>query len=99
MDFRLNPEPAMAISQYQETITETNAQDSPIRLLRRMHLTGREVQTLRYMAAGYTSEKIARDLYISKETVVSHRKNIIKKLGVANVTAAVAFALRNRLII
>jgi DNA-binding CsgD family transcriptional regulator len=51
------------------------------------------------MAAGYTSEKIARDLYISKETVVSHRKNIIKKLGVANVTAAVAFALRNRLII
>jgi DNA-binding CsgD family transcriptional regulator len=63
-----------------------------------MQLTDREVETLRYMAAGYTSEKIARDLYISKETVVSHRKNIIRKLGVANVTAAVAFALRNRLI-
>jgi DNA-binding CsgD family transcriptional regulator len=70
----------------------------PIKLPRSMELTAREVQALRYMAAGYTSDQIARELYISKETVDSHRKNIIKKLRVANVTAAVAFALRHHLI-
>ena len=95
MNFRLNTEPIVPITQFQETTFEPSA---PVRLLRRMQLTDREIETLRYMAAGYTSEKIAKDLYISKETVVSHRKNIIRKLGVANVTAAVAFALRNRLI-
>jgi DNA-binding CsgD family transcriptional regulator len=99
MNFRQNPETDLALSQYRPSLAEMNSlSDSPVKLLRRMQLTDREVETLRYMAAGYTSEKIARDLYISKETVVSHRKNIIRKLGVANVTAAVAFALRNRLI-
>ena len=98
MNFRLNQDTNAALSPYHGNTPDENTPDSPIRLLRRMQLTDREVETLRYMAAGYTSEKIAKDLYISKETVVSHRKNIIRKLGVSNVTAAVAFALRNKLI-
>ncbi|MBS1596518.1 MAG: helix-turn-helix transcriptional regulator [Bacteroidetes bacterium] len=61
-------------------------------------LTARERETLSYLAAGYSSDQIARLLYITKQTVDSHRRNIIKKLGVPNITAAVAHALRHRLI-
>ena len=66
---------------------------------RRLRLTSREQQTLSFIAAGYTADEIARALYISKETIDSHRKNIIKKLGVANVAAAVAYALIHKLIL
>jgi DNA-binding CsgD family transcriptional regulator len=61
-------------------------------------LTNREREALHYLAAGYSSDQIGQLLYISKQTVDSHRKNIIKKLSVPNVTAAVAYALRNKLI-
>ena len=61
-------------------------------------LTDRERETLSYLAAGHSSDQIGRLLYISKQTVDSHRKNIIKKLMVPNITAAVAYALRHRLI-
>ena len=79
------------------------AKTSPVRVspparLRRNGLTDREQETLGYIAAGFTADEIGRQLYISKETVDTHRKNIIKKLGVSNVTAAVAHAIRNNLI-
>lgn len=61
-------------------------------------LTTRELEALKYLAAGYSSDEIGRQLYISKQTVDTHRRNIINKLRVPNVTAAVAYALRNKLI-
>jgi DNA-binding CsgD family transcriptional regulator len=61
-------------------------------------LTYRERETLTYMAEGYTSEELAACLFISAGTVITHRKNILKKLRVTNITAAVAYALRNQLI-
>ncbi len=63
-----------------------------------MQVTDREREMLRYLAAGYSSDQIGMLLYITKQTVDCHRKNIIKKLGVPNITAAVAYALRHRLI-
>jgi DNA-binding NarL/FixJ family response regulator len=98
MNFKTNQEPNWSSVQPQTESHPSDHEINPVKQLRRMQLTEREIQALQYMAAGYTSEKIANDLYISKNTVDSHRKNIIKKLGVTNVTAAVAFALRNRLI-
>ena len=62
-------------------------------------LTARERETLRYLAMGHSSEQIASLLYISKQTVDSHRKNIIHKLNVPNITAAVAYAIRHQLIV
>lgn len=70
----------------------------PVEPLRKRILTDREKETLAHLAAGYTAEEIASRLYISIQTVISHRKNIIRKLGVSNVTAAVAQGLRNKLI-
>ena len=62
------------------------------------NLTRREVQTLQFISMGYTSKEIATTLYISTETVGSHRKKILSKLGVNNMMGAVAHALRHKVI-
>jgi DNA-binding NarL/FixJ family response regulator len=47
-------------------------------------LSDREQQVLELIRAEYTSEEIAKELYISKSTVDTYRKNLIKKLMVRN---------------
>ncbi len=45
-------------------------------------ITSREYEVLQLLAHGYTSRELAQELFISIETVHSHRKNLNKKLGV-----------------
>ncbi len=45
-------------------------------------LTPRELEVLELIAQDYTSKQLAQVLYISPETVKSHRRNLIRKLGV-----------------
>lgn len=47
-------------------------------------VTEREKQVLKLIACGLSSRQIAQKLYISRHTVISHRKNLIKKFGVKN---------------
>lgn len=44
-------------------------------------LTKREVEVLTMVANGFNSEDISTKLFLSKETVATHRKNIKRKLG------------------
>lgn len=50
-------------------------------------LTKREQEVLKLIAAGSSNKQIARDLFISSQTVGVHRKNIMRKLGTNNVVA------------
>lgn len=56
-------------------------------------LSGREVEVLRYIALGYANKDIAQVLELSTHTVISHRKNLIKKLGIASVSGLTNYAL------
>ncbi|REL33865.1 LuxR family transcriptional regulator [Rhodohalobacter sp. SW132] len=47
-------------------------------------VTDREKQVLKLIACGLSSKQIAKKLYLSQHTVVSHRKNLIKKFRVKN---------------
>ena len=51
-------------------------------------LTRREFEVLHLIAAGATNQRIADALVISEQTVKSHVKNILRKLGAANRTEA-----------
>ena len=53
-------------------------------------LTAREIDVLRGMATGRTNAQIALNLFVAEGTVKSHVKHILRKLGAANRTDAVA---------
>jgi DNA-binding CsgD family transcriptional regulator len=53
-------------------------------------LTGREMQVLKMMATGADNAEIARGLFIANETVKSHVKHVLRKLGATSRAEAVA---------
>ena len=61
-------------------------------------LTPREAEVLTWVAKGKTAREVAQILHIAKRTVDEHVQSIIRKLGVANRTHAVAFALQNHIV-
>jgi DNA-binding CsgD family transcriptional regulator len=61
-------------------------------------LTGREGQVLGLVAEGKTNRAIAQALVLSEHTVNRHVTNILAKLGTGSRSAAVAEALRRKLI-
>jgi two-component system, NarL family, response regulator LiaR len=61
-------------------------------------LTEREVEILQLLAMGHTNRDIAGKLFISPDTVKTHLEHIYQKLGATDRTAAVAEAMRRRLI-
>lgn len=61
-------------------------------------LTQRELDVLRLLGAGRSDRDIADELFISVRTVGSHVSNVLAKLGVGSRAAAVALALRERIL-
>ncbi|MEO6191065.1 MAG: response regulator transcription factor [Saprospiraceae bacterium] len=55
----------------------------------RFHLTKRELEILEMLIEGKTSKDISSILFISKDTVNVHRKNLMKKLNISNVVMLV----------
>jgi DNA-binding CsgD family transcriptional regulator len=53
----------------------------------------RDVEVLALVAQGHTNAEIGAALYISEETVKSHLRHIIAKMGARNRTHAVAIAV------
>ena len=58
------------------------------------HLTATEKEILRAIAMGKTTKEIAAERYLSVHTVMTHRKNIYRKLQVNNVYEATKYAMR-----
>ena len=56
------------------------------------HLSRREVEVLRGLAAGKSNAQIAHELVISPHTVIRHVANIFQKIGAANRTQAATYA-------
>jgi len=52
-------------------------------------ITKREQEVLDLIANEHSSKEIANRLYVSYETIISHRKNIMRKLDVKNVAGMV----------
>ncbi len=58
------------------------------------HLTEREAEILRALAEGLSNAEIATRVWLSQETVKTHVKSILGKLGVRDRTQAVVWAYR-----
>ncbi|WP_076553646.1 response regulator transcription factor [Chryseobacterium ureilyticum] len=69
---------------------------------RKLHLrdplTRREMEILKLICDGYSSKDISEKLFISINTVETHRKKILLKLNVKNTVGVVKYALENHII-
>jgi DNA-binding NarL/FixJ family response regulator len=61
-------------------------------------LTSREREILTLATQGYTNSKIARQLWVTEQTVKFHLSNTYRKLGVTNRTEATRYACVNALV-
>ncbi|MCF8222648.1 MAG: response regulator transcription factor [Bacteroidales bacterium] len=85
-DYLLKP---VDISEFRETIDRIfeRHQNDP---LASTPLTDREKEVARLICQGKTSSEIASELFISKYTVDTHRKTILKKLGLISSNEMIA---------
>jgi DNA-binding NarL/FixJ family response regulator len=61
-------------------------------------LTKREIEILKQIAEGHSNQEIANLLFISYNTVDTHRKNIMHKLSIKNTAGLVRYAIEKGLI-
>ena len=61
-------------------------------------LTARELEIVKLVAEGNTSDEIAEALVISKKTVEHHRSNILEKLGMRDRVELTRYAIRRGLV-
>lgn len=65
---------------------------------KRLSLSRREQQILTLISRGLSSQRIGKTLFISKHTVETHRKNILRKLDFNTSTELVKFAVQHGLV-
>ncbi|MCR5130093.1 MAG: LuxR C-terminal-related transcriptional regulator [Prevotella sp.] len=63
------------------------------RALQAKILTDREIEVLSLIVQGYINKEIADQLSIGLTTVITHRKNIMEKLGMKSVSALTIYAV------
>jgi len=61
--------------------------------------TKRETEILRLIADELTSKEIAQQLFISSDTVQSHRRNLLIKLDARNTAGLMRKAFERRLLV
>ncbi len=63
-----------------------------------VELSSRETDVLVALVKGMTNKEISDKLFISVHTVITHRKNIIRKTGIKSVSGLTVYALLNNLV-
>lgn len=65
--------------------------------MERPRLSPRNRQVLGLIAEGFTSTEIAKRLGISNETAMTHRRNLMRKLGLRNKAELIRYALQHNI--
>lgn len=63
-----------------------------------VQLTSRELEVLQLIAQEMTNEEIGEKLFLSVNTIKSHRKNLLSKLEVRNTAGLVLYAVKHDLL-
>jgi DNA-binding NarL/FixJ family response regulator len=79
----------------QQLYRQTESTPEPAEVL--SALTSRELDVIKLIAQEHSSNQIAEILFISLNTVETHRKNLFKKLNVKNSLGLIKFALKHGL--
>ncbi|KVV15283.1 response regulator [Flavobacterium sp. TMP13] len=81
-----------------DTFTKSNPKLNKLDAVQNSILTARELEIVTLISLEYSGKEISEQLFISTNTVETHRKNIMKKLKTKNTIGLVKYALKNNLI-
>ena len=87
--------PSMAVKLIDEFKQMSRPEKSQVPGLR---LTERELEVLRLVAKGLNNREVAKELFISENTVKNHVRNILEKLQLHSRMEAVMYAMREKLL-
>jgi len=90
--------PAMHPDEPSSITLESNPLAKNDRFVMRQNLTNRELEILEMIVKGLNNRQIAKELYISDQTVGVHKKNIMKKLEVNSTPDLIKTVEDNKLI-
>lgn len=79
-------------------LNQVNKIPAPVPSDDKLNLTKRELEILELIGKEYTNQEIADELFISTNTVFTHRKNLMKKLNVRNTAGLIRCASKNGII-
>lgn len=86
--------PSMATKLLSEFQTMVKKEDRPSPASTSPRLTEREMEVLKHVAKGLNNRDIAKQLFISENTVKNHIRNILEKLHLHSRMQAVVYAVR-----
>lgn len=64
-----------------------------------VNLSNREIEIVKLIAEGLTNKEIADKLFLSNHTIITHRKNIMSKIGVNNTAGIVVYAVKESIVV
>lgn len=82
------------MSSFQVSHQMNDHHSRPVPRIREDQLSERELEVLDLVGHGLTADEISSQLYISTSTVVSHRKNMQRKMRARNSTHLVFLACK-----
>ncbi len=80
------------------SVTKDNKKVNKESSFKNLILTERELEIITLIALEFSGKEISDKLFISTNTVETHRKNIMKKIGAKNTIGLVKYAIKNNLI-
>lgn len=98
-----NKEVSISLNQTQKKILETlqnliGESSESKKITTPDGISKREIDILKYIAMGYSNKEVADKLFLSTHTVVTHRKNITRKLGIKTAPGLTIYAILNKII-
>jgi len=97
-DYLLKPVDIDELKETIERFTEKTSIEKAGKKLDESQLTKREQEIVGYLVKGKTSKEIAAILFLSKNTVDTHRRNILEKTGLKSTMELLSFAYKKNLL-
>lgn len=85
-------------NQIENLLNENYSKENRSNELESTPLTATEIEILKLIAQGKSVKEMAAERFSSTHTIITHKKNIFRKIGVNNVHEATRYALRAGLI-
>ena len=88
----------MSMKLIEKMLDGSHEKEETPRAPRKAEITRRELDIVRLIAQEMTNVEIAKKLNNSPMTIITHRKNLLRKLGVKNTAGLVKYAVLNGLL-